>query len=201
MTQLLLTTTGTPTSFRIPDLGTGFDHPVVDQDLMATWNFERLRESSNLQACVAAGECTLKDEDGRAVTDVKAFFTPEFKGQSWTDKAGRETELRVTDTNPYEVLKFTFTPPFATGDYKVMWYAEITTNNVNRAFRCCVGLDDATCIGEFVHTPAVKDEFMSVSGHADVTLDGQAHFVDFDINAVQTTAVRIRRVRLSIEKV
>ena len=201
MTQLLLTTTGTPTSFRIPDLGTGFDHPVVDQDLMATWNFERLRESSNLQAAVDAGKCTLKDDEGNVVTNVKTHFSPQLAGKSWDDIKVRAAPIETTKTTPFGAKRSTFTPAATSATYIISWYAEVTTNNKAKAFRCSILLDGVTEIGEFVDNPSVSGEYKVVTGWADgIVLDNTEHYVDFMISAVQKTSVKARRIRIRIKK-
>lgn len=74
MSRVLLSTTGTPTSVTIDDLGAiVFNHPVVNFDLIAPngqYDMETISDSidnGDLGAAITGGEITLSDEFGNAI--------------------------------------------------------------------------------------------------------------------------------------
>ena len=93
--EVRLTTSGTPTSVVLPDLGNRtFTHPISNFNLLTEFSEDELQESVDLQAAVTGGDVTLTDENGKSLTvvadigphthfiqDVAAFTLTEFNTQ------------------------------------------------------------------------------------------------------------------------
>jgi hypothetical protein len=66
---ILLSTTGTPTTVVLDDLnGIQFNHPIVDFQLDEDFTREDIVRSTSLASALDAGEVTLKDDQGLALT-------------------------------------------------------------------------------------------------------------------------------------
>ena len=67
----LITTTGTPTTVVINDLGKRtFMHPIVSFDLENEYSIEELINSNDLQSAITSSEITVVDESGNSVTEL-----------------------------------------------------------------------------------------------------------------------------------
>jgi len=70
-----LTTTGTPSTVTINDLGDKkFIHPITDEDLLDEFSIVDLAKSNDLSASVAAGEVTIMDDHNRTIHSVSDFI-------------------------------------------------------------------------------------------------------------------------------
>jgi hypothetical protein len=197
--QILLTTTGDVPSFRLPDLGIGFDHPVADFDLLASYKPETLRDSGSLQNAMNENYCTLKDGYGEVITNISDFLYPRFEGEDWDQYASAESDLSVTSDEWYQVLRLQVTPP-VTADYRICWYAEVATDNITQSYAARVQVDEST-IGRTTDKSSVADKHIAFSGFKEMELDDTTHNIDFDIRAWDVgVTVEVRRVRLHIER-
>jgi hypothetical protein len=72
--SIYLTTTGTLSPVPFADLGRlpGFAHPTTSYDLLQEFTVAQLQASVSLQAAVTAGQVTLVDCYGNAITDLDA---------------------------------------------------------------------------------------------------------------------------------
>lgn len=112
--QLKLTTTGTPATVVIQDLGgKTFVHPVTGFDLLGEFSRDELFNSSDLQTSVTGAEVTLADQDGNAVTNVKDYlwaqgirFNPTPSGMAATNVQAAIEELKG------QILEETYTETF-----------------------------------------------------------------------------------------
>ena len=72
--QFFLTTTGTPSTVVIADLGNiTFAHPVVSAPLIAPegqFSMVEIRDSVDLQAAITGGEVTIVDQQGNSITNL-----------------------------------------------------------------------------------------------------------------------------------
>ena len=94
MSQIRLTTTGTPTTVTIGDLGAvSFVHPTVnfvlyDTEVIPAFTLEQVRDSFDLQAAADAGEITLDDELGNPITDISNAAQVGTHNHAWDSITG-----------------------------------------------------------------------------------------------------------------
>jgi hypothetical protein len=199
--QVLLTTTGTPASFRVPDLGIGFTHPVESEDLLVEYRLETIRDSDSLQQAVDTGKCTLADGNGIPITNIKNYLTPNFSGEAVRDDGGRQNALELFQIEPYDASQVAFVADAVTAKYKIQWYAEICINKNNKSADIEVTLDGATTIAEFCHVARFKSKFESICGFTFQDITAGNHTIEFKVSAAENgVGVTVRRIAIAVEK-
>lgn len=74
--SLLLSTTGTPATVTIDDLGAiVFTHPVSNFDLLTEWTEEELNNSQDLKDAIIAGEITVVNDLGDSWNGIDSLYS------------------------------------------------------------------------------------------------------------------------------
>jgi hypothetical protein len=206
MRQIILTTNDAELSdgdkIRIRDLGIGFTHPTTDFNLSEEESIERLRGSTSLQDLIDSNKVIIKDDQGKSVTDIKTYLTPQFFGEKVFDNDGRVSELEVSQSDePYTVSQVSFTTGADSVKYEVKWYAEVSASKNNKEVLFYVKFDDTTDIACGRLPCKGKDKFYPLSGFTYETIASGSHTISFEIRSPEKgVSVKIRRLVISVEK-
>lgn len=205
MRQIFLTTNdanlqnGDKVRFR--DLGISFTHPTTDFNLSEEESIERMRLSLNLQEQSDAGNIILKDDQGRTITNLAEYLTPQFAGEKEHNDGGRTSELEVSSVDAYSTATVNLTAKADTARYEIKWYAEVSLSKNRKTCECKIVLDGSETIAEFTKTNEKKNKFESISGFIYKDMAAGSHSVSLEVNTDSNgVSVKIRRITIAVEK-
>jgi len=114
--------------------------------------------------------------------------------------AESEGQSNTTSGSYQQKTRLSFTPAY-TGDYLLMWSAEITGDSLVSSTLVRLQQDDTTDLAEVRHEPKDSSDWYAVSGIKKVSLTAsQAYTFDLDYATTGNTG-SIRRARVAIRKI
>jgi len=127
------------------------------------------------------------------IAQLLAFSPDDVHSQS-------EGESTTTSLTFQQKARLTFTPGHTT-DYLIRWTAELGCLTKDKQFEMRVEMDDTTEISLHQMAISVNDLYAVVSGFQKVSLTKDVEYTfDVDYRAVDASTVKIRRVRMEIQR-